>query len=145
MAIANSRKPKTTFTDVNHPPDFGSECDQFGNIAKMANGRASPSPKPAIPKVNCIAPPLFDSAPTNKEPKIGPVQEKETIASVSAMKKIPARFPMPDFESALLAILPGSLISKKPKNEIANTMKMTKNKRFSHTLVEILLSISGLF
>ena len=31
------------------------------------------------------------------------------------------------------------------KNPIANTMKMTKNTRFSHTLVEILLSISGLF
>src|SRR5688500_8339833 len=99
IAIASSRKPNTTFTDVNHPPDFGSDCNQPGNMAKMAKGKARPSPNPAIPKVNCIAPPLFDNAPTNNEPRIGPVQENETIASVSAMKKIPARFPIPDFES----------------------------------------------
>ena len=46
----------------------------------------------------------------------------------------------PDRALVLLAKLPGKLISKYPKNEIANTIKITKKKRFNQTLVEKLLS-----
>ena len=144
-AIASSRKPRTTFTDVSQPPDFGSEWSQLGNMAKMARGRASPNPNPAIPKVNCIGPPSDERAPTRRVPSIGPVQENETMARVRAIKKIPTKFPIPDLESAPLAILPGSVISKYPKKDIANTMNIAKNSRFSQTLVEMLFRISGLF
>src|SRR5580698_4949849 len=112
MAIANSKNPKTTFTELSQPPDFGSACNHPGNIANKANGNAKPNPNPPIPKLNCIAPPLLDTAPANKEPKIGPVHEKETTARVSAMKKMPAKFPSPDFEPAALVTLPGNVISK---------------------------------
>src|SRR5690242_10027906 len=32
-AIASSKNPSTTFTDVSQPPDLGSECSHPGNIA----------------------------------------------------------------------------------------------------------------
>ena len=44
---------------------------------------------PAIPAVNSIAPDSAEREPASRVPKIGPVQEKETIARVTAMKKIP--------------------------------------------------------
>jgi hypothetical protein len=46
-------------------------------------------------------------------------------------------------ESALFAIREGSVISKKPKNEKANTTKMAKKIMLRVTLVEILLKMSG--
>ena len=39
---------------------------------------------PSIPTIGAIPP--FEAASTNKVPIIGPVQEKETIASANAMK-----------------------------------------------------------
>ena len=36
-----------------------------------------------------MAPPSAVNDPANNDPKIGPVHEKETIANVNAMKKIP--------------------------------------------------------
>ena len=109
-ASASSKNANTFLTVSNQPPDFGNDCNQLGNIANKAKGNASAKPNPASPEVNCQAPPLID--PTNKEPRIGPVQENETIASVTAIKKIPAILPSPLLESALLAILLGSVISK---------------------------------
>src|SRR5580698_6505923 len=97
IAIANSKKPNTTFTELSHPPDFGKECSQLGNMANNANGKAKPNPNPPIPKLNCMAPPFLDKAPAKSEPRIGPVQENETTANVSAIKKIPNRLPAPDF------------------------------------------------
>ncbi|MCP6769487.1 hypothetical protein NL529_32040, partial [Klebsiella pneumoniae] len=70
--------------------------------------------------------------------------EKDTMANVPAIKKIPPRYPNPDFESIELAKHDGSPISYKPKKERANKMNMEKKIRFSHTLVEMLLKISGL-
>ena len=55
---------------------------------------------------------LLDSAPTNKDPRIGPVQENETIARVSAIKNIPAILEPLDFEPAVFETEPGSVISK---------------------------------
>ena len=56
---------------------------------KSAKGKASANPNPVIPNVSCIAPPSEVKLPANKEPKIGPVHEKETSAKVNAIKKIP--------------------------------------------------------
>ena len=67
---------------------------QFGNSANNAKGNAKAKPKPPIPIDSCMAPPSLDKEPPKREPKIGPVHEKETIASVSAIKKIPMIPPM---------------------------------------------------
>ncbi len=142
-AIASSKKPSTTFTVFSHPPLLGKDCNQFGNMANNAKGSARPKPNPPIPKLNCIAPPSFVNAPANKEPRMGPVQENETMAKVKAIKNIPMKLVTPALESAPLAKLPGSVISKYPKKEMANTTKMIKKIMLSQTLVEILLSISG--
>ena len=137
MAIAISKKPNTTFTEFNHPPDFGRDCNQLGKIANTVKGSASAKPKPASPAVKGHEP--CAAVPASKEPSMGPVHEKETMASVKAIKKIPTTS-RPDRACALFANPPGNLISKYPKNDMANTMKMTKKKRFSETLVEKLLS-----
>ena len=93
-AKANSTKPRTTLTVFSQPPLFGSVFSQFGNSANNAKGSAKAKPKPPIPIDNCMAPPSLDKEPPNKEPKIGPVHEKETMASVRAIKKIPMIPPM---------------------------------------------------
>jgi hypothetical protein len=81
--------------------------------------------------------------PANKEPKIGPVQEKETMAKVRAIKNIPAKSPNPDLESTLLAKELGKPISNSPKKDKAKTINTAKNNRFNTTLVERLFNISG--
>ena len=40
-------------------------------------------------EVNSIAPPSTVMEPTNSDPKIGPVHEKDTIANVNAIKNVP--------------------------------------------------------
>ena len=110
-AKASSRNPKTTFTVFNHPPDFGNEFNQFGNRANKANGNANASPNPPIPAVNCIAPPSEVSDPASNEPRIGPVHEKDTIARVKAIKKIPMIPPILDAESILSPQELGKVIS----------------------------------
>ena len=95
-----------------HLPDLGKEDKRFGNKAKIVKGKASANPKPSIPIVNCIAPPWEDIDPTNKEPKIGPVQEKETKTRVNAIKNIPIKPPIElDLESIELIQLEGTVIS----------------------------------
>src|SRR5215212_8424154 len=89
-ASPNSKNPKTTFTEFSQPPDFGKDCNQPGKSANKAKGKPSPTPKPAIPKLNCVAPPPPPlETPASKEPRMGPVQENDTMAKVSAMKKMP--------------------------------------------------------
>ena len=88
-AKASSTKPSDTFTCCNHPPDLGSLLRTFGKKDNTPKGNAKAVPKPTIPAVSCMAPPSAVSEPTSKEPRIGPVQEKETTASVSAIKKMP--------------------------------------------------------
>src|SRR6056300_576877 len=89
-ASANSKKPNTTLTVVIQPPDLGRAFKAFGKSANSTKGSPKATPKPNIPMLNCIAPPSAVKEPANRDPKIGPVQEKETIASVSAIKKIPS-------------------------------------------------------
>ena len=110
-AKANSKNPKTTFVVFNHPPDFGKEFNQLGNSANKAKGRAKASPKPDMPAVNCVAPPSEVKELASKEPKIRPVQEKETIAKVNAIKKIPIMPPTEEAESILFPQELGNVIS----------------------------------
>ena len=71
----------------------------------------------------------------SKLPTTGPVQLKETKVKVKAIKKIPAKFPMLLLESILLTNACGNVISNMPKNDAANTKKMTKNKTFGNQCV----------
>src|SRR5210317_1651619 len=88
-AKANSKNPNTTFTVVIQLPDLGSAFSVFGNKANRPKGKPKAIPKPSIPMDNCIAPPSAVREPASKEPKMGPVQENETMARVNAIKKIP--------------------------------------------------------
>ena len=63
----------------------------FGNIANNAKGKPNANPNPPIPAVNSQAPESPERDPANRVPRIGPVQEKETIAKVTAIKNIPAK------------------------------------------------------
>src|SRR5580698_5049520 len=137
-ARATSTNPKTIFTVFIQLPDRGKVCSQPGKRAKSANGRPSATPNPAMATVSCTAPPSLSSAPTNKVPSIGPVQEKETIANVSAMKKMPPSEPRLDLAAIEFEIPLGSVISKSPKKESAKTRKMAAKVIFSQTLVDML-------
>src|SRR5262245_8595196 len=97
-ASATSTKANTFFTVSNQPPDLGSDFSKLGKIANKPKRKASEEPKPDRPAVNGQAPPLGDA--TSKERKMGPVHEKDTIARVSDMKKIPPILPIPPRPSA---------------------------------------------
>ena len=111
-------------------------------MANNAKGKPNATPNPAIPADNCIAPPFM--APTSNVPNKGPVQEKDTMVKVTAIKKMPPILLSPLLESAFPAIEPGKVISKKPKKEIANTINMIKKIMFKVGLVDMLFNISGL-
>lgn len=140
-ASANSTKAKTFFTVSSQPPLFGKDFNQLGKMANNANGNANAVPKPAMPAVSDHAP--SDAVPTSNVPSITPVQEKETITRVSAIKKMPLTLVKPLLASTLPAMPEGRVISKYPKKEMAKNMNTTKKKIFNHALVEILLNISG--
>ena len=78
---------------------------------KNENGNASANPNPKIATVKSVAPESTVRDPTSKEPRIGPVHEKETIANVNAMKKIPVKLVISDDESELFSHLTGRVIS----------------------------------
>src|SRR5579872_495491 len=142
---ASSTKAKVFLTLSIQPPDLGSEWSQPGKSANSAKGNPSARPNPAIATVNWMPPPFWSSAPTRRLPRIGPVQEKETITSVSAIKNIPPRLPRPERESILVDSPLGRVSSKRPKKESAKARKIAANKRFNHTFVEMLLRILALF
>ena len=96
---ASSINPKTTLTEFNHPPDFGNLFIHDGKNANNVKGKAKAKPKPLIPIVSWVAPPSAVKELPKSVPKIGPVHEKDTIASVSAIKKTPMKPPI------LLALL----------------------------------------
>src|SRR6202012_4750901 len=131
---ASSKKPKTTFTLFNHPPDFGSEFIADGNNANKVNGSANAVEKPSILTIGARRSPLV-AASTNTEPMIGPVQENETTTRVEAMKKMPSKPPLSEFSSSLLANELGKVISNAPKNEIANVTSSKKKKKLNTPFV----------
>ena len=110
-AIPNSKKPKTTFTEFNQPPLLGKEFNHAGKAAKRANGNPSAEPKPSITNRMLYGSGLVAKVPARNEPKIGPVQLKETKANVIAMKKTPINPPVLEALSALLAKDDGNEIS----------------------------------
>ena len=115
-AKASSRKPRTTLTFVIQLPDFGKELSQAGKAAKKPNGMAKARENPSMTKKG----PVVDFADsTSADPTIGPVHEKETNASVKAIKKMPMIPPVSESLSDLLVQELGSVISKYPKNENA--------------------------
>ena len=111
-AKPSSKKPNIILNVFIHLPDFGKDFNIFGKRANTVKGSAKAIPKPSIPIESCRAPPCEDNDPTNKEPKIGPVQENETKTRVSAIKKIPIKPPILfDFESIELIQDEGMVIS----------------------------------
>ena len=74
---------------------------------------------------------------------IGPVQENETTASVSAIKKIPRKFPVPALLSAFVDHDDGSVISKAPRNEMPNARNNAKKTRLAIQLVARLFKAAG--
>ena len=142
-ANASSINPNETFTLCNHPPDFGSLLKTLGKNDIKPKGNANAVPKPSIPAVSCVAPPSAVRDPTNSEPKIGPVHEKETKASVNAIKKIPRYEDFAEASSDLEDQEVGSRNSNKPKKDNANIKKTTKKIIFNTTFVAIEFSTSG--
>ena len=111
-ANPNSINPNTTFTVFIQPPDFGKLCNACGNKASKPKTIAQLNPKPAKAKVSNIgifAEPVKELP--SKLPKIGPVQENETMTKVKAIKKIPIIPPASSAFEDLLAIELGKVIS----------------------------------
>ena len=118
----------------NQPPDFGISLSHDGKIAKRVNGIANADENPSMPIAGPRYAPL-ETASTSKVPIMGPVHEKETKASVKAIKNRPIIPPLFDFLSIWLTKLDGSVISKAPKNEMAKTIRITKNRRLNVALL----------
>jgi hypothetical protein len=97
----------------------------LGKNAKNPKGRAKANPKPAIPTVSWSAPPSAVSEPASNEPKIGPVQEKDTIAKVRAIKKIPNTPPLPEAASERF---PQLLEAQSGKQLFSNTFRLIKDR-----------------
>ncbi len=94
-AKASSINPKTTLVVFSHPPDLGIDLSICGKRANAPKISAHDSPNPEKAEVSLLGPLLPESEP-NKPPKIGPVQEKETITRVSAIKNTPTNPLEPD-------------------------------------------------
>ncbi|MCY1538442.1 hypothetical protein D9M68_739810 [compost metagenome] len=77
----------------------------------------------------------LDTASTSKVPIIGPVQEKDTSASVKAIKNSPTIPPLLDFSSILLTSTEGNVISNAPKNESAKKIRTAKKIRLNVALL----------
>ena len=118
------------------PPDFGIDFSQDGNRANSVNGNAKAIAKPSIPIAGAITLPVVDTC-TSKKPIIGPVQEKDTSESVNAIRKILSK---PLVASALLSTallhLEGSVSSKAPKKEAANTTSIRQKRILNTAFVE---------
>ena len=76
-------------------------------------------------------------------PTMGPVQLKLTSTSVSARKNTPRRPPLSLLASAWVVQLDGKVISNAPKNDAANSMKITKNRMLGSQCVLSQLKISA--
>src|SRR5690554_5697906 len=134
-ASASSKNPRTTFTELSHPPDLGKVFSHPGKAANNPNGSAMANEKPSIPMAGALPP--FEAASTINVPTMGPVQEKETKAKVKAMKNIPMSPPRSARASALLIHELGKVISNAPKNEMAKTMSSAKNAKLNQGSVDI--------
>ena len=103
------------------------------------NGKANAIAKPSMPMVGASK--LLPAASTRSVPMIGPVQEKLTMTSVNAINII-ERNPLDerDLSFNLVDQLEGSVSSKAPKKEAANTTRMRKKMILTTALVDMALS-----
>ena len=124
----------------NHPPERGIDCRYDGNKEKKAKGIANAKAKPNIPTAGPTTDPVL-AASTKRVPIIGPVQEKETSTNVNAIKKILTNsVVVSTFLSIALTHDEGNVISNKPKNDNANTIRRIKNRILNIALVAKLFS-----
>ena len=117
-------KPRTTLTEFNQPPLLGRFLSNAGNHASTVKGRANAIAKAAMVIIGIHTPPLVELMIT--EPTIGPVQENDTSTRVNAIKKIPSKPPLSAPASLLFTSDEGNVISKAPRNDAANTIKIAK-------------------
>ncbi len=107
-------------------PERGADFSHEGNMAKRVKGKAKAKAKPNIPTAGPMRLPEVAKS-TNKNPIIGPVQEKLTKESVKAIKKMEINPVV--LEALLSTALPhfsGRRISNHPKKL---TAKITNNKQ----------------
>jgi hypothetical protein len=109
-----------------------------GKKAKKVNGMASATAKPSIPMAGANNEPVAETS-TSKVPMIGPVHENDTNTKVKAINKM-LRNPAVEsaFASSFVDHEAGNVISKAPKNEMANTSNMAKKMRLNTALVDML-------
>ena len=110
-AKANSKNPRITLVVFNQPPELGIDFNQFGNKANKVKGSAKAIPKPVIPALNCMAPPLAVQPPANSDCHKGPLHENATVARGRAIKKIPMNPPTFEAVSILSPQELGKVIS----------------------------------
>ena len=133
--------PRTTFTEFSQPPLLGIFFSTEGKRAKRVNGRAKATEKASMVMIGVQNSPEVDLMST--EPTMGPVQENETSTSVRARKKMPLSPLVSAFESVLLTIHEGMVISNAPKNEAAKIMKTRKKMMFGSQCVASQLKMSA--
>ena len=134
-------KPSTTLTLLSQPPLLGSFLSTDGKKARSANGRAKAMEKASMVTMGVQNSPwvlLIRTVPT-----MGPVQLKLTSTRVSARKNTPRRPPLSLLESALVVHFEGKVISNAPKNDAANTMKITKKMMLGSQWVDSQLKMSA--
>ena len=118
-----------------HPPDLGACLSNDGNRAKSVNGMASAMAKPSMPMVGPRMEPCVDTA-TRRNPMMGPVHENDTNASVKAMRKMESSpVVLSDLASTFDDHDAGSVSSKAPKKEAANTTSNRQNRMLNTALV----------
>ena len=118
-----------------HPPDLGACLSNDGNRAKSVNGMASAMAKPNMPMVGPRMEPCVDTA-TRRNPMMGPVHENDTNASVKAMRKMESSpVVLSDLASTFDDHDEGSVSSKAPKKDAANTTNSRQNRMLNTALV----------
>ena len=129
-------KASVTLTAFIQPPDFGALFSSCGKRAKRVKGSARATAKPVMPMAGAAMLPCVDTA-TSRNPMMGPVHEKDTSASVNAIRKMDSQpVAASDFWSALLTHEAGSVISKAPKKEAAKTTSSRQKKMLKTALVD---------
>src|SRR5512133_2032875 len=133
---ASIMKPRTTLTELSHPPDLGIFFIHEGKRANSVKGSANASPNPNIPTVGRSTSP--EAASTSKAPTMGPVHENDTSTVVRPRKNAASAPPLSTFESEELTHPAGITISNAPKKEAAKTRNNMKNRRLG---IQCVLSV----
>ena len=133
--------PSTTFTELSHPPLFGSFLSMAGKKANSVKGSANAREKASMVMIGVQNSPAVDLMST--DPTMGPVHENDTSTSVRAMKKMPASPLESALESVLLTIHDGIVISKAPKKDAAKSMNTRKKRMFGSQCVASQLNMSA--